>query len=153
MPTDWADFDSSGDDIEPFIDRADGGEGAEGADPDVAEIDVTEIDVVDADGEGSDGADGTSVELGATPMEATREPAPVPVPDRGRADVSDDVPAVPRDALAHVESILDQVEQALSRLDDGTYGLCLTCGFFIDDDILAADPTAQACSACASVSA
>ena len=42
---------------------------------------------------------------------------------------------------------LDGVEQALERLDAGTYGLCETCGAIIDDSVLAATPQARSCSA------
>ena len=44
--------------------------------------------------------------------------------------------------------MLDQVELALSRLDDGTYGLCATCGSAIDDAHLADNPMAQNCPGC-----
>jgi RNA polymerase-binding transcription factor DksA len=66
---------------------------------------------------------------------------------------SDPAPARPEEALARVETILDQVEQALTRLDDGTYGECGTCGSPIDDDQLEAAPTAQACASCEPVGA
>jgi RNA polymerase-binding transcription factor DksA len=48
-----------------------------------------------------------------------------------------------------VDTLLDQVEAALGRLDDGTYGTCRTCSGVIDDHRLAATPTAEECSACA----
>jgi len=40
---------------------------------------------------------------------------------------------------------LDDVEHALSRLDDGTYGTCQVCGQALDDDRLAQMPQARCC--------
>lgn len=48
-----------------------------------------------------------------------------------------------------VDHVLDEVEQALSRLDDGTYGRCAICAEAIDDAHLAEVPTARTCEACA----
>jgi RNA polymerase-binding transcription factor DksA len=49
-----------------------------------------------------------------------------------------------------VDHVLDQVELALARLDDGTYGVCESCGAPIDDAHLAELPTAQTCPGCLS---
>lgn len=43
-----------------------------------------------------------------------------------------------------------EIEAALERLDDGTYGVCETCGNPIAVDRLLARPTARQCVACAS---
>lgn len=54
------------------------------------------------------------------------------------------------DALAlleQVEAELAEVERALARLDDGTYGTCEVCAQPIPDGDLAADPTARLCAA------
>ncbi len=40
---------------------------------------------------------------------------------------------------------LDDVETALTRLDDGTYGTCQVCGTAIDDEVLAQRPQARVC--------
>ena len=48
--------------------------------------------------------------------------------------------------LAQVESELADVERALERLDDGTYGTCQACGGVIDDERLQAEPGAAFCS-------
>src|ERR671912_2900923 len=40
---------------------------------------------------------------------------------------------------------LDEVERALAKLDDGTYGACETCGQAIAPDRLAAKPAARFC--------
>ena len=48
-----------------------------------------------------------------------------------------------------VDRILDAVEAALTRLDDGTYRICRVCGATMDDARLADDPTASVCAGCA----
>ena len=53
---------------------------------------------------------------------------PVPVPDL--------------DALAQD---LGDVDVALRRLDDGTYGTCETCGTALDADLLVAFPATRRC--------
>ncbi len=53
-----------------------------------------------------------------------------------------------RSAADTVDALLDEVELALARLDDGTYGRCETCGAVIDDAVLAADPVVRSCGAC-----
>jgi RNA polymerase-binding transcription factor DksA len=47
--------------------------------------------------------------------------------------------------LEQVEAELADVEYALRRLDDGTYGTCEVCGKVIPDDRLEAIPTARLC--------
>jgi RNA polymerase-binding transcription factor DksA len=47
-----------------------------------------------------------------------------------------------------VDQLLDEVERALSALDDGTYGRCSSCGEVIDDSVLEGSPTAQHCGPC-----
>jgi DnaK suppressor protein len=47
--------------------------------------------------------------------------------------------------LSEAEGTLDQVDAALGRLSDGTYGLCERCGEPIDDDRLAGDATTRDC--------
>ncbi|MBO3084958.1 TraR/DksA family transcriptional regulator [Cellulomonas fengjieae] len=55
------------------------------------------------------------------------------------------VDALARDALARLESI----EDALTRIDDGTYGICAQCGDPIPAGRLEVRPTATTCVACA----
>jgi RNA polymerase-binding transcription factor DksA len=55
---------------------------------------------------------------------------------------------MPEDAVDRVDQLLDEVEQALGRLDDGTYGRCVTCASAIDDQRLAATPTILTCGNC-----
>lgn len=47
--------------------------------------------------------------------------------------------------LTQVESELADVERALTRLDEGTYGTCQACGAGIDDERLAAEPGTAFC--------
>ncbi|HUY66655.1 MAG TPA: hypothetical protein VMV06_07545 [Acidimicrobiales bacterium] len=51
-------------------------------------------------------------------------------------------------SLDAVDELLDEVEGALTRLDDGTYGVCGSCGAPIEDARLADSPLARSCSAC-----
>jgi hypothetical protein len=53
------------------------------------------------------------------------------------------------DALELADRVLDEVEQALVRLDQGTYGTCEQCGRAVDDERLAEYPTARSCAVCA----
>ena len=58
--------------------------------------------------------------------------------------------AAPGPDLSVLEAVaveLDEVEAALARLDDGTYGVCTACGASLPDDVLAADPLARHCPA------
>ena len=47
-----------------------------------------------------------------------------------------------------VDTLLDEVEQSLARLDADTYGKCGECGKLIDDARLAELPTARTCGTC-----
>jgi RNA polymerase-binding transcription factor DksA len=47
--------------------------------------------------------------------------------------------------LESIEAELADVEHALRRLDDGTYGICEACGKPIDEERLAALPAARLC--------
>jgi RNA polymerase-binding transcription factor DksA len=49
--------------------------------------------------------------------------------------------------LEQVEAELTDIEHALARLDDGTYGQCEACGAAIDDARLEALPAARFCLA------
>lgn len=54
------------------------------------------------------------------------------------------------DALVRqVSQHLDEVEAALARLDDGSYGRCEVCGQAIAAGRLEARPTARTCVGCA----
>jgi RNA polymerase-binding transcription factor DksA len=47
--------------------------------------------------------------------------------------------------LEHIDAELADVEHALQRLDDGTYGTCEACRQPIGDERLAAQPAARFC--------
>lgn len=49
-----------------------------------------------------------------------------------------------------VEATLEEVERALAKLEDGTYGLCEACGARIDRARLEALPQARYCIDCQS---
>jgi hypothetical protein len=53
-----------------------------------------------------------------------------------------------RSAVDAVDALLDEVELALARLDDGTYGRCEECGTPIGDARLAESPTVRTCRTC-----
>ena len=58
------------------------------------------------------------------------------------AQTADDYSTV----LSVSEGVLDDVERALARLDEGTYGACEACGGPIDEGRLARFPTARTCA-------
>lgn len=47
--------------------------------------------------------------------------------------------------LKRLENEMDEVQAALDRLEDGTYGRCEACGRSIDDDRLGALPATRYC--------
>jgi DnaK suppressor protein len=47
--------------------------------------------------------------------------------------------------LDGIEAELADVQSALERLDDGSYGLCEQCGAQIDEEILESSPAARFC--------
>ncbi len=51
--------------------------------------------------------------------------------------------------VRQAEDHLAQVEAALERLDEGTYGRCTVCGRRIPDERLEVRPTATTCVGCA----
>lgn len=52
------------------------------------------------------------------------------------------------DALSRIERRLEDVEAALERLDDASYGVCASCGGAVSDERLAIDPTTLLCDRC-----
>lgn len=81
---------------------------------------------------------------GATPAVAMVESGPAAGGEEG---IQSRLPEV---AIDEVDRLLDSVEEALAALDDGTYGICRTCGSAIEPDRLAGDPLVQACGICSS---
>jgi RNA polymerase-binding transcription factor DksA len=76
------------------------------------------------------------------------------VEQSGRSSVTDrhqgtqPVPEATEFAVDEVDLLLDEVEAALTRLDEGTYGVCAECGATIDDDRLSQVPTVMTCAPC-----
>jgi DnaK suppressor protein len=50
--------------------------------------------------------------------------------------------------LASLRRDLDDVEAAMKRLEEGTYGRCQACGAPLPAEQLEAEPTASRCPAC-----
>jgi hypothetical protein len=78
-------------------------------------------------------------------------PVPPPMLGAGPRVVPDlgDGPPPPESTIDEVDLLLDEVEAALARLDDGSYGACASCGAAIDDARLSREPTVRTCAACA----
>lgn len=51
--------------------------------------------------------------------------------------------------IAHAEAHLADIERALERVRQGSYGICKVCGARIPEGRLEARPTAETCVACA----
>jgi DnaK suppressor protein len=58
-------------------------------------------------------------------------------------------PAVRRVALAAARLALDEIDLALARLDDGSFGVCASCTRCIRADQLYAVPYTRCCQRCA----
>ena len=71
------------------------------------------------------------------PVTNERPAEPVPVPEIEEQ----------RMLLQAAERLLDGVDRALARLDDGTYGACEACGAALDDRDLEEDPLLTRCAA------
>lgn len=67
--------------------------------------------------------------------------------DQHQADIGTETFNRERDLsiLEQVEGELNDIEHALKRLDDGTYGTCEACGKAIAEDRLEAMPAARFC--------
>lgn len=46
------------------------------------------------------------------------------------------------------DPLLDELRAALARIEDGTFGLCLSCKKEIDEDVMDRDPTRRMCDRC-----
>jgi RNA polymerase-binding transcription factor DksA len=79
---------------------------------------------------------------------AAAEPAAPELP----AEVSAEAQAVAAEraeelaALRRAQGDLADVDRALARLDEGTYGTCEACGVALPDEVLAAAPAARTCA-------
>lgn len=55
------------------------------------------------------------------------------------------------DALAHMEKssrTINEIDEALNRIDDSTYGVCMTCGDLISKNRLIHSPFVKTCTSC-----
>lgn len=87
--------------------------------------------------------------LQADPLDGAEERAIVELSmvDQHPADIATDTFEKEKDLsiLEHVDAQLVDVDRALGRLEQGTYGTCEACGRRIDDDRLRARPAARFC--------
>lgn len=81
-----------------------------------------------------------------------------PFRDPSRLDDNADLGTEASEQFGHEQSAamseetdqaLARVRAAMKRVDDGSYGKCVSCGKMIDTDRLGVDPTAELCLACA----
>ena len=88
-------------------------------------------------------------EEGLTTESESENLAELSTADQHQADIGTETFERERDLsiLEQVEAELADVEHALQRLDDGTYGTCEACGQPIGDDRLEALPAARFCLA------
>ncbi len=47
--------------------------------------------------------------------------------------------------IARARTVIEQVEAAIARIEQGTYGKCESCGQDIDEAVLDVDPLARSC--------
>lgn len=76
-------------------------------------------------------------------------------PDRLNDNAASDTEAKEESSHERMEALdnelrshLEEVEKALERVENGTYGKCQVCGQMIDTDRLAVKPTALSCVDC-----
>jgi DnaK suppressor protein len=90
------------------------------------EIRDAEQEIVGLLRDGGDGAGNDQADVGSTTLERDHEMS----------------------LARNASDMLDQIERALSRIDDGTYGVCESCGLPIGKGRLQAFPRATLCVSC-----
>jgi len=90
------------------------------------EIRDAEQEIVGLLRDGGDGAGNDQADVGSTTLERDHEMS----------------------LARNASEMLDQIERALSRIDDGTYGVCESCGKAIGKGRLQAFPRATLCVSC-----
>jgi DnaK suppressor protein len=90
------------------------------------EIRDAEQEIVGLLRDGGDGAGNDQADVGSTTLERDHEMS----------------------LANNARDMLDQIERALSRIDDGTYGICESCGNAIGKGRLQAFPRATLCVSC-----
>ena len=89
----------------------------------------------------------SAVPSGAAPI--TVNDTPIDGPEQAKDSIDTPVSVGSVDERIEAESLreaLDDVERALARLDDGTYGTCEVCGAELEDPDLAATPQLRTCA-------
>jgi RNA polymerase-binding transcription factor DksA len=81
-------------------------------------------------------------------LEAERQALAEAIADGQPDDVD---PLVARSAVVEAEQRLAEVEAALERFRDGTYGACVSCGEAIPSERLDALPATASCVDCAAL--
>jgi len=79
---------------------------------------------------------------------------PSPISPRAHLVQNDDAPTA--EMIAHDEehfaehetNLLHQIDAAIGRLENGGYGICVSCGCDIPEERLRATPTVQTCVPC-----
>jgi RNA polymerase-binding protein DksA len=72
--------------------------------------------------------------------------APVHLADAAPQNIESDIQTIETE-----RDLMEQVQGALRRLDDGTFGICERCGASIGEERLKAIPYASLCIECASL--
>ena len=82
-----------------------------------------------------------------------RDPETVPEPESEHATPPAEMPAADdttsrdgEELVAGIERLLGEIEVALTRLDEGSYGRCETCGVPIPASLIGADPLVRRCT-------
>lgn len=91
-------------------------------------------------------------------MNALKLQDPFQDPDHANDNAASDTEANEEAGHDRISSILDELskqrdvtEQALRRIDDRSYGLCVSCGKEIGEGRLRVNPTAERCMTCESM--
>lgn len=88
-------------------------------------------------------------------INSLRAQDPFSDPDRLNDNAASDTDAKEETSHERVEAIekelrinMEEVDKALERIENGTYGICQNCGNMIDTDRLSVKPTALFCLSC-----
>lgn len=85
-------------------------------------------------------------------LEIARDEKPVDFGnDIDHGDEASDKSEEVGDRLAATKDLnerLNEIDMALARIENGTYGICEKCGGLIEPEILAIDPESRFCKAC-----
>lgn len=79
-------------------------------------------------------------------LERPEEPMDNPSPEDLAQDATEDI--IEESLLKVHRVLLERIDEALGRVKDGTFGRCLECGAFIEENDLAAEPWLEYCEKC-----